>query len=109
MSSKSIVYVPQMPTRRVEGELVPSVNLAPAQKFGEIKIMLPNGATMFESAPLKARMETYLKDFCDDDYLLAVGDPTAMIWAGVLAAKHNRGNVKILKWDRHNRMYIVVS
>lgn len=107
--TQSIVYVPQQPTRRVNGELVDSVNLAPAAKFGQIKILLPNGATMFEAAPLKSRMENILKDFTDNDYILAVGDPTAMVWAGIIAAKHNRGNVKILKWDRDNRVYIVVS
>lgn len=106
--SKSIVYVPQQPTRRVAGELVPSVNLAPAQRFGDLEIMLPNGATMFEAGPLKVRMENYLRNYTDDDYLLAVGDPTAMMWAAILAAKHNRGNVRILKWDRINNMYIVV-
>jgi hypothetical protein len=50
-----------------------------------------------------------LKDFSDDDYLLAAGDPSAIAVAGAVAAEANRGRFKLLKWDKSNKGYIRVD
>ena len=50
-----------------------------------------------------------LKDFNSDDYLLAIGNPTAMVVAGVIAAQNNNGQIKMLYWDSKIKDYISVD
>jgi hypothetical protein len=50
-------------------------------------------------------LKSKLKDFSDDDYLLAMGDPAAIAIASIIAGDVNNGVVNILKWDRENRAY----
>ena len=59
--------------------------------------------------PLVASLKHALKDFCDDDYILTVGDPVAIGMATSIAANANRGRVKFLRWDRQTRSYIKIK
>jgi hypothetical protein len=38
--------------------------------------------------------------------LLLAGDPVAIALSAAIAAKHNRGKFKMLKWDRLENKYI---
>jgi hypothetical protein len=54
---------------------------------------------------IKRRLET----FCDEDYLLFIGDPTAISIVAALAAAKNNGRYKCLKWDKIERRYIPIQ
>ena len=53
-------------------------------------------------------LQESLKDFSDDDYLLAIGNPTAMVMAGIIASQNNK-NLKMLYWDSKVKDYISVE
>ena len=86
-------------------------NILPAQKFGELTYILdPNvQISSGSSAGIIVKMKEKLKDFCDDDCLLLMGDPTAMGIATAVACMFNDGNCNLLKWDRQESMYYPVK
>ena len=76
------VYIPQ----------VMDYNVRSAEKFGELKVMLPDNKQMIlASGPLTFKLNQELKDFSDDDYLLLIGDPAIIAVCGAIAAKNNGG------------------
>ena len=50
-----------------------------------------------------------LKDYNDDDFILAMGDPVAIGISCIIASEVNNGKVNILKWDRENSCYYNVN
>ena len=81
-------------------------NIRSAEKFGDLKIVLPdNRQIVLSSGPLTFKLKQELKDFNDDDYLLLIGDPAIIAICGALAAKVNNGKFKVLKWDRNEKKY----
>lgn len=85
-------------------------NLLPATAFGDLVFLLPPGAQVsFSPGPMVIRMERFLRTFNDSDFLLLIGDPAAMGIAGALAAKHNNGKFKLLKWDKREMKYYPIS
>jgi ABC-type sugar transport system substrate-binding protein len=102
------VYVPQEPLKRDPhtGAMRTFMDLSDAARFGEITILLPSGASMFQAQPMVNAIRQKMQGFSDDDFILCVGDPSAIGIAVAMAAKYNRGKVKILKWDRKARSYI---
>lgn len=107
----SRVYIPQLPSRfdAATRLWVPSVNLAPAKKFGELIVMLPPEANRLHTAPLVASLRDSLKDFGEADYIVAVGDPSLIMAAGCIAARKTGGRLRVLKWDRREADYIPVE
>lgn len=85
-------------------------NISSALDYGEIKTLLPPQAQIaFSPAPTVRRLQRKLEKFCDDDYLLLIGDPTAIGIACAVAAARNSGRFKCLKWDRHEKRYIPIA
>ena len=81
-------------------------NLRSAEKFGDLKICLPDNRQMIlSSGPLTFKLKQELKDFNDDDYLLLIGDPAIIAVAGAIASENNNGRFKVLKWDRNEMKY----
>ena len=90
------VYIPQ----------VMDYNVRSAEKFGDLKIMLPDRKQMIlASGPLTFELQKHLKDFNDNDYLLLIGDPAIIAVCGAIAADVNNGRFKVLKWDRNDKKY----
>jgi hypothetical protein len=85
------------------------MNLEPAARFGELIIMLPPNANRMHAAPLLAAMRERMADFRDADALVAVGDPTLIAGAAMIAARKTGGAVRMLKWDRMTSDYILVE
>lgn len=78
-----------------------------AMNYGEIEVLV----THTEQVTLQVhsyaqRIMKRLTNFCDNDYLLLSGDPTAIAAAAAAAAYYNNGRFKVLKWDRQNEKYI---
>lgn len=103
------VYITHEP-HRVENGVIKSVfDMTPAAEYGEIEVLMPAGASLLSTVPMVRTMRDRLYNFSDDDYLLPVGDPASIMAAGAIAAEINNGRVKILRWDRVTRRYIVVQ
>ena len=90
------VYIPQ----------VMDYNVRSAEKFGDLKIMLPDRKQMIlASGPLTFELQKHLKDFNDNDYLLLIGDPAIIGVCCAIAAEVNNGKFKVLKWDKREFRY----
>ena len=98
-----------MPTVYVVSETTQH-NISSALSFGEVKTLLPPMAQVaFSPAPTVRRISRGLEKFNDDDYLLFIGDPTAIGIACAVAAARNNGRFKCLKWDKHEKRYIPIA
>ena len=76
-------------------------NIISAKRYGELVPVFEEGKQiMLSPAPAIKKLNYILKDFNDDDYLLLMGDPSAIGIACAIAATQNRGKFKCLKWDR---------
>ena len=81
-------------------------NIRSAEKFGDLKVCLPDNRQMIlSSGPLTFKLKQELKDFNDKDYLLLIGDPAIIAIAGAIASEMNRGKFKVLRWDRNESRY----
>ena len=81
-------------------------NVRSAEKFGDLKIMLPDRKQMIlASGPLTFELQKHLKDFNDNDHLLLIGDPAIIGVCCAIAADINNGKFKVLKWDRNDKRY----
>lgn len=108
---KPRVFAPQVPSRYDSATRlwVPTMNLEPAHKYGEVVVILPPNANRLHTAPLIAAMRERMADFCEKDSLVAVGDPTLIAAAALIAARKTGGAVRMLKWDRMAGDYLLVE
>jgi hypothetical protein len=88
---------------------VPSINLRPAETFGEVIVLFDQSISRMATAPVAEAMKDKLASFGPEDYVLAVGDPALIAVACVIAARRNGGKLRLLKWDRMSRTYIPVE
>lgn len=85
-------------------------NITQAMDFGTIVTILPpNAQISFSVAPTVQRIKRKLENYTDEDYLLFIGDPTAISIVAALAAARNNGRYKCLKWDKIERRYIPIQ
>lgn len=88
----------------------PGKNITPAMKYGEIVVMLPPGLEVAHSAGQVAELlKVKLSKFNDEDYLLLIGDPVTIGIAVAVAGFWNNARVKMLKWDRQERLYLPIE
>ena len=81
-------------------------NIRSAEKFGDLKILHPDNKQIVLSAgPVAHKLRKELSTFCNDDYLLLIGDPAIIAIAGAIASEMNMGRFKVLKWDRDESKY----
>lgn len=104
-----MIYVTQESAKKVNGEWVPLFDLTAALQYGEIMVLMPAGASLFSTVPTVRSLKDKLEQFCDEDYLLPMGDPAIMAVAAMIAAHNNGGRVKILKWDRGFSRYVPIQ
>ena len=107
----STVYVTHEPTKWDEAAQrhVPLFNLAPAAEYGTLEVLMPAGASLISTVPMVRTMRDKLAKFSDDDFILPVGDPASIAAACAIAAEMNAGRVKLLRWDRQTRKYLVIQ
>lgn len=85
-------------------------NIVPATKFGEIKVLLPEGNVSFAIEDTYAKLVEGLEDMKDEDYLLLAGDPIAIGLATLVAYDSldrlmTNEFLRFLKWDRQSQIY----
>lgn len=108
----SRVYVPQRVMRWTspsDHTLVPVHDLAPAERYGELVFLVPNGPVMVAATPMMRVIREKMRGFTDDDYVVALGDPAAIAAAVMVAGKYNHGRVRLLRWDRKMGDYMVLQ
>jgi hypothetical protein len=105
------VYAPQVPSKFDPATKlwVPSINLDHANSFGEVVVMLPPNANRLHINPLIVALREQMKDYNEEDYVVAVGDPSLIAAASCIAARKTGGLLRILKWDRQSSSYIPVE
>jgi hypothetical protein len=100
------VFIPQEPRKRNDnGDWVALFDLTPALKFGELVVLLPHGPMMLDTNLVLGSLKAKLTDFCQDDYLMLIGDPTIIAASVMVASFITDGYVKVLKYDRLEHKY----
>lgn len=104
------VFVTQVPSRRDQqsGLWVPTVNIAPAEKFGQVETILPAGAQFFAASETTRLIKSRLHelDYRQGDFLLPLGNPVIMAVASAIAARRSNGCLNVLVWDRQTSSYV---
>jgi len=94
------VYVVQERMRRGDNGPTPVHDLTPAAEYGELEVLMGPESVALTPGPMVRNLRYKLRNFNDDDYILAVGDPVAIATASAIAAQNNLGRFKVLRWDR---------
>ena len=102
----SKVYIVCEPVSR---EGVAKVDFSPAMEYGELEVLLSHSQSLLSPVPTIRKLRDKLENFGEDDYILPVGDPVLMSTVAMVAAHMNHGRVKLLKWDRIQRKYLVIQ
>lgn len=87
----------------------PGKNVLPAEKFGEIVTLLPQGRLTGDLGMWSDSLNKALKVYGDNDYILPIGDPSAIGLTCAIAAKNNDGKFKMLNWNGAEGRYYVVT
>lgn len=104
----AVVYVVQEPApeRRRTAGVRPPIDLTDAKRYGQLYYCLEWSETQDLTAEqIGERMTTALALYTEQDYVLLIGNPTAMTIAALIAALKANGIVQLLMWDRDNRCY----
>lgn len=104
------VFLPQEPVRRsaATGKLVRNMDLSPAEKFGELIILLPGRPFPNPDIVIPA-LKAGLRDFTAQDYILPVGHPLLIAWATIIATAICDGSVTMLDYDRETASYTPIT
>ena len=107
-TDNKVYLVQEIPTDRDTGQ--PKIDITPALKYGEIKIMFPRLKQMqFSPGPMVMEIKNSLKNFTADDYLLLYGDPAIIGVVCAVASDITNGKFKLLKYDRRQFSYYAIE
>ena len=85
-------------------------DLSDALGYGDLEILIPaKEQVSFSAISMIQQMESKLKTFKSDDYLMLSGDPVCIGISCAIAALSNNGKFKVLKWDRLENRYLPIS
>lgn len=103
------VYCVTEPITYRDGEPKQLFDITPATKYGDIEILAKHNHNMFASVPMVRFFRDKLSTFCDDDYILPVGDPVIIGTVTAIASDINNGRVNLLKWDKREHKYLPIT
>lgn len=84
-----------------------TVDPTPAKAYGDINYLLDHAdVDEMSLREVFAKLVDGLKDFSRDDYLVLVGNATAIAMAGIIACDLTDGCAKILHWERTTTKYV---
>jgi len=88
------------------GEFSPKFpGIEKASKWGVLRYLLGPTASPFNPSSVLAEMSEKLSSFCDDDFLVLVGNPALIGAATAIAANRNSGRVRCLQWSGRQSDY----
>jgi hypothetical protein len=111
--SEPRVFVVQEPLVFRHGKLKPKIDLSPANEFGKIVFLLDWSDTkdLIDTDKiiwmLRDRFAEH--EFGPEDYVLLIGDWTAMALAVTIALEETDGQIRCLQWDRKDGEYKVIN
>ena len=107
-SNEPFVYVIQeLPGTKIGS---PKFNIMGAQKYGKLKVLLPEHSQIILSpGPLIFKLRNLLDKYTEKDYLLLTGDPAIIGVACSIVAEKTNGKFNLLKWDRQEKMYYPIE
>jgi hypothetical protein len=91
------------------GQMTPVMDFRKVLEYGDPVVCLPPGRVSLAPGPTVDALKQALRDFTDDDYIVSVGDPSAIFIAAMVVGQNNRNKCKLLKWDKDARRYIQVT
>lgn len=97
------------PGEKRAGRVKPLFDFAPAALHGQLTPILEPRDNPMMIARITPRIREALESFDPErDYFIPVGDPAVIaICTGLILRRTNR--FKMLKWDRHMRMYATLE
>jgi hypothetical protein len=101
------VYIPIVPTRYDSASKmkVPSLDLNPAEKWGELVVMVDNPGRVEDNL---AEIRQKAQRITSQDFILAAGDLVALA-AAIAHALVKNGVVTVLRWDKRKQDYSPVE
>lgn len=90
-------------------KLRPRFDLSAAMQYGEVVEVLDGRMGPMATAPAMAEMRYALRNYGDDDYVLALGAPAFLVAVGAIAASHNNGRVHVLHWEKTLQKYFPIT
>ena len=107
-SNEPFVYVIQeLPGTKIGS---PKFNIMGAQKYGKLKVLLPEHSQIILSpGPLIFKLRKLLDKYTSKDYLLLTGDPAIIGVACSIVADKTGGKFNLLKWDRQEKTYYPIE
>jgi 3-dehydroquinate synthetase len=95
------------------GEMRPQFDLSPALRYGEVIDVLPPGSVTQDYNKMAKEVHKRLTEegYSKGDYILALGDPVAIVVGAFVAASltPHPPAIRLLKWDRRMRGYVVCN
>lgn len=104
------VFIPQLIEKwdHTAERFVPAFDFTSAASYGTLTTILEREDNPLFLARITSKIREALKTFAEDDYFVAVGDPSVIaICAGLILRRSN--NLKLLKWDKKLARYIVLD
>lgn len=101
----SRVYITNHRMRKRDGEMVPAIDLRPAERFGTLTPIFDHAMDPSDDADVR-NARARVKEFNDEqDYILPTGSPLATLAAGMLLRDQGVKIVQVLEWDRFDLKY----
>lgn len=99
------VIVVQQPMKR-EGEFErPAFDFGPAEKFGRVEILAPNGRHIMAPDIFRQQLEEKLDGFDPErDFIIAAGDYTVLFFVGMIVGQRF-GSARVLRWVPSAKSY----
>lgn len=104
---KPRVFIPYEPLRVESGTPRRYMDLRPAERYGKLHFVLP-AKPYTEPAKVIPALRRGYASLTANDYVVLLGDPTIMVWAGI-AAVNACPFARLLNWDPDAHDYTVMS
>ena len=107
MSERIVYVIQEVPGTRAGN---PKINIVGAQKYGDLKFLLPELSQMiFSPGPLIFKLRKLLRNFKPEDHLLLIVDPALIGVACSIVSDITNGKYNLLKWDKQERQYYPIK
>lgn len=103
--AKARVIVIQQPMKRDGEHERPAFDFGPADQFGEVEILAPNGKQILTPDIFRTQLNQRLDGFDPErDYIIAAGDYTVLFFVGMIVGQRF-GSARILRWVPSAKAY----
>lgn len=87
----------------------PRLDIGSAESYGEVVTIFPERDQLYDPDAAVKRIVRVMGNFTEQDYILAIGHPTAIAAVTAVAARMNGGRFKMLVWHPDDRVYYSVQ